>query len=133
MSWLSSYFLNPAYLLPGMALLSVPVVIHLINRLRYRRVRFAAMEFLLASQQKNRRRLLLEQLLLLLLRLLAVAALVMLIARPILDPDKLSLFQGTQTHHLVLLDDSGSMGDRWGDKTAFAGALDVIRKIAGTP
>jgi hypothetical protein len=131
MSWLSSYFLNPAYLLPGMALLSVPVVIHLINRLRYRRVRFAAMEFLLASQQKNRRRLLLEQLLLLLLRLLAVAALVMLIARPILDPDKLSLFQGTQTHHLVLLDDSGSMGDRWGDKTAFAGALDVIRKIAG--
>lgn len=130
MSWLSSYFLNPAYLLPGMALLSVPVIIHLINRLRYRRVRFAAMEFLFASQQKNRRRLLFEQLLLLLLRLLVVAALVMLIARPILDPSKLALFQGQQTHHLILLDDSGSMRDKWGDTTGFKQGLEVIRKIA---
>src|SRR5205809_268570 len=41
-----------------------------------------------------------------------------------------SLFQGQKTHHLVLLDDSGSMRDRWGDTTAFDGGLEVVRKIA---
>jgi hypothetical protein len=129
-TWLTSLFLHPEFVIPGAALLSVPIIIHLINRLRYRRVRFAAMEFLLASEQRNRRRLLLEQLLLLLLRLLAVAAMVALIARPLLDPDQFSLFAGQKTHHVVLLDDSGSMQDRWGETTAFASGLDVIRKIA---
>jgi len=70
--WLSSLFVHPEYVLPGAALLSLPLIIHFINRLRFRRVKFAAMEFLLASQQRNRRRILLEQLLLLLLRCLLV-------------------------------------------------------------
>jgi hypothetical protein len=105
-------------------------IIHFINRMRFRRVKWAAMEFLLASQQRNRRRLLIEQLLLLLLRLLVVAALVMLVARPLIDPEKFSLFQGQKTHHLVLLDDSGSMRDRTDETSAFDAALDVIRKIA---
>src|SRR3972149_9420878 len=73
-TWIAQHFFNPAYVLPwGAALLSLPVIIHLINRMRYKRVRFAAMEFLLKSQQRNRRRLLLEQLLLLLLRMAGVA------------------------------------------------------------
>ncbi len=64
--WIAQHFLHPSFVLPvGAALLTVPVIIHLINRLRFRRVRFAAMEFLLKSQQRNRRRLLIEQLLLL--------------------------------------------------------------------
>lgn len=129
-SSLTSLFVHPEFVVPGMMLVAAPIIIHFINRLRFRRVKWAAMEFLLASQQRNRRRLLLEQLLLLLLRILVVAALVMLVARPLVDPEKFSLFQGQKTHHLVLLDDSGSMRDRWGDTTAFDAALDVIRKIA---
>ena len=63
--WIARTFCIPRIVLPGgAALLAVPVIIHLINRLRFRRVRFAAMEFLLKSQQRNRRRLLIEQLLL---------------------------------------------------------------------
>ena len=50
-------FLNPAYLLAGTALISLPILIHLINRMRYKRLRWAAMEFLLKSQKRNRRRL----------------------------------------------------------------------------
>ena len=42
----------------GDARRSAPIIIHFINRLRFRRVKWAAMEFLLASQQRNRRRLL---------------------------------------------------------------------------
>src|SRR5579871_3386569 len=93
-AWLANHFFNPTFVAGGMFLLASPIIIHLINRMRYRRVRFAAMEFLLASQQRNRRRLLLEQLLLLLLRLLIVAAIVLLISRLILDPSQMSIFRG---------------------------------------
>lgn len=128
--WLSSLFIHPELVIPGAMLIAAPIIIHFINRLRFRRVKWAAMEFLLASQQRNRRRLLLEQLLLLLLRILVVAALVLLIARPLVNPEKFALFQGQKSHHLVLLDDSASMRDRAEDASAFDAALNVIRKIA---
>jgi hypothetical protein len=128
---LTSLFVHPEFVIPGALLISAPIIIHFINRLRFRRVKWAAMEFLLASQQRNRRRLLLEQLLLLLLRILAVAALVMLVARPLVDPEQFSLFQAQKSHHLVLLDDSGSMRDRGEEASAFDAALNVVRKIAG--
>ncbi len=128
-SWLLQYFLNPGFVLAGTALIASPIIIHLINRLRYRRVRFAAMEFLLASQQRNRRRVLLEQLILLLLRVLLVLGLMLLIARLILDPSQLSVFRGARSHHMVLLDDSGSMRDRAGETTGFGEAVSVVKKL----
>ncbi len=109
--------------------MALPILIHLINRLRYRRVQFAAMEFLLESQQQNRRRVLLEQLLLLLLRILIVLLIGLLIARLILDPSQLSFLQGSKSHHVVLLDDSGSMQDRAGEETAFDTAKAVIQRL----
>lgn len=112
-----------------MALIAVPIIIHLIHRMRYRRVRFAAMEFLLASQKQNRSRILIEQLLLLLLRILIVMIVVALIARLIIDPNQLSLFQGAKSHHLVILDDSASMRDRVGEGLVFDDAKDVVRRI----
>ncbi len=129
-AWLVQHFFNPSFVLPwGAALVVSPIIIHLINRMRFRRVKFAAMEFLLQSQQRNRRRLLFEQLLLLLLRILIVVGLLALIARLILDPNQLSIFRGTKAHHIVLLDDSGSMRNRWGETTAFAAAKDVVKQI----
>jgi hypothetical protein len=128
--WIAQFFLHPSYVLPvGAALLAVPVIIHLINRLRYRRVRFAAMEFLLRSQQRNRRRLLIEQLLLLLLRMLIVAAILLLISRLVLDPSALWAFRGGKSHHVVLLDDSGSMRDRWGETSSFKEGLGIVRRL----
>ena len=70
---MSSLFIN-AGLLSGLALIALPVIIHLINMLRHRRVPWAAMEFLLASQKKNRTWVRFKELLLLLLRMLAIAA-----------------------------------------------------------
>lgn len=130
-AWLANHFFNPAFVASGMLLLASPIIIHLINRMRYRRVRFAAMEFLLASQQRNRRRLLIEQLLLLLLRLLIVLAIVMLISRLILDPSQMSIFRGARSHHVVLLDDSLSMRDRWGETSSFTEALKIVNRLAG--
>lgn len=127
--WLLNHFFNPTFLAGGAALLALPVIIHLINRLRYRRVRFAAMEFLLQSQQRNRRRILFEQLLLLLMRMAIVAGIVLLISRLILDPSQLSIFRGAKAHHVVLLDDSGSMRERWGETSAFREALAVVNQM----
>ena len=133
---LAPFFLHPAVAALGAALVAVPVVIHLINRLRYREVRFAAMEFLLASDERNRRRVLLEQLLLLLLRVLLVLALGALIARLVLDPATLSILrEGARAHHVVVLDDSGSMRERLplGDgrgATAFEAAKGVVSQFA---
>lgn len=129
MSILSQFFLNPAFVLPGAALVLVPVVIHILSRLRYRKVRFAAMEFLLESEELNRRRIVLEQLLLLLLRILAVLLIALLIARLVLDPSRLLMLRGASVHHIVLLDDSLSMRDREGDSNVFREALVTLENM----
>ena len=70
-----------------------------------------------------------NSLLLLLLRILIVLAILALLARLILDP-RLTVFGGEgKAHHLVVLDDSASMWNRWGDTTAFEEAKKVIRKL----
>ena len=53
-----------------------PLLLHLLFRRRYRRVRWAAMEFLLQSYKKHRKWVWLKQLLLLLSRMAAVSLLV---------------------------------------------------------
>ena len=106
-----SSFVYPS-LLWGLLLLGVPVLIHLINMLRHRRVEWAAMEFLLASQKRNRTRVFLKQLLLLLLRMAAIAGVVLVLAQPLLNNRLGNLLGSSRMHHLVLLDDSFSMSDR---------------------
>jgi hypothetical protein len=105
-----SIFANPAALTVGGAMVSSPILIHLINRMRFKRLRWAAMEFLLKSQKRNRRRLIIEQLLLLLLRCLLIALAALLFARFI----GLSFggFEQAGNLHVVLLDDSLSMKDK---------------------
>ncbi|HEX4144994.1 MAG TPA: BatA domain-containing protein [Pirellulales bacterium] len=117
-----------APLLWGLALLSVPVLIHLINRLRHRRVGWAAMEFLLASQRRSRNWILLKQLLLLLLRVVAVAAIVLMLAQP--HNQWAALLSHAKTHHIVLVDDSFSMSDRLSDASALDRAKDVVLRLA---
>lgn len=108
-----SLFLNPWTLIAGGLLVSLPIIIHLINRIRYRRVKWAAMEFLLKAQKRMRRRKILEQLILLLLRCLLIFFAGLLFARFTgcnLDPTK----GGSDTRpttHIVILDDTPSMAD----------------------
>src|SRR5881397_3453141 len=74
-------FLNPWSMVAGGALISSPIIIHLINRMRFKRVRWAAMEFLLKAQKKQQRKLIIMQLLLLLLRILLVLLAALLVAQ----------------------------------------------------
>lgn len=115
------------WLLP---LASLPILIHLINLLRHRRVKWAAMSFLLESQKRNRNWVRMKQLLLLLVRVLAIAAIVFMLAGPVLQDQWSKLFGAGKAHHVVLLDDSGSMTERWDATTAFTRAKQVVRRLA---
>ena len=122
-------FLFQSLLAIGLPLVALPLVIHLINLRRHRRVEWAAMDFLLESQKRNKKWILLQQLLLLLLRTSAVALAVMMLAGPVLQSGwGRFLGQGT-THHLFLLDDSYSMADRWEQSTAFDQAKRALSGI----
>ncbi len=101
-------FLHPWYMVAGGALISSPIIIHLINRMRFKRIRWAAMEFLLKSQKRNRRRLIIEQMILLLLRILLVLLVAFLVAR-FVGGALANTGQGTT--HVVILDDTLSMSD----------------------
>ncbi|MHC4842056.1 MAG: BatA domain-containing protein, partial [Planctomycetota bacterium] len=100
---------------------AVPIIIHLINLTRYRKVDWAAMEFLLKAYQKTRRRMQLESLIMLLLR---VAAVLMLAAAlfpmgcermkawtdDTLGLGNTVLSSDAPLHLVVVLDNSASMG-----------------------
>jgi len=126
-------FLNPWALAAAGLLASIPVIIHLINRMRYRRVRWAAMEFLLAAQKRMKRKMVLEQMLLLASRVLLVLLFGFLLSRwlisgtPPTPPEDWVL-------HEVVLDDSVSMSDTSRDGGAgadcFALAKDGIKTLA---
>ena len=100
-------FLSPL-LLGGLALASVPVIIHLLNRRRFIRIDWAPMEYLKLTIRKNRKRIQLEQWLLLAIRVLAVAALFFAVARPTLSNNALAQLLAAQgrTARFIVIDDS---------------------------
>jgi hypothetical protein len=71
-------FLAPLMLV-GLAAIAVPIAIHLIGRRRARVVKFAALDFLLATRRKTAKRLQLRERLLLLVRALVCLAIVLVI------------------------------------------------------
>ena len=124
-------FLNSGLLLGGaiFALVALPVLIHLINLVRRRRIEWAAMEFLLASQKKNSRWILLKQWLLLLLRVLAVAAVILMLAQPLVQNRVGRWFGALVTHHIVLVDDTYSQSDRWANTSGIGEAKRAIERL----
>jgi Aerotolerance regulator N-terminal len=117
-------FLSPL-LIWGALLGAIPLIIHLLNRRRFRRVEWAPMHYLRLTIQRNRKRIQLEQLLLLLLRIMLPILLFFFLARPIVNPTGLEQWLGTggRSSQVVLIDDSMSMGYTAGEAPAFQRAL----------
>lgn len=113
-------------LLWGLVLIGLPILIHLINLMRHRRIKWAAMEFLRAAYKKRQTSVRLKELLLLLMRMAAVALIVLMIAQPTLKQNLGFLPGGKRIHHIVLLDDSYSMADRVKQDSAFATAEKTV-------
>lgn len=110
-------FVHP-WALFGLSLASAPIIIHLLNRRRFKVVEWAAMEFLLASQRKNYRRVQIEQLLLMALRILLIVVLILLVSRPLM---RRALAGITERERLVTLvfDTSMSQGYRDGSTSCY--------------
>jgi len=70
-------------LLWGLFALSIPVIIHLLNRRRHRTIQWAAMEFLLKATRESRGKKKLKYIIILSSRALAIAALIFAISRPL--------------------------------------------------
>ncbi|MCH7526943.1 MAG: BatA domain-containing protein [Planctomycetes bacterium] len=121
----------PALFAGGAAAVGAPIIIHLLARRRFKRIRWAAIEFLLKAERRNRRRVLLEELILLFLRCLAVLLIALLVARPYFRPEGLAaLMKGAdRTERIFVLDDSFSMGYRSGDETSFDRARRAVKRL----
>lgn len=87
------------------------------------------MQFLLESQQRNRRWILLKQWLLLLARMAAIGVLVLMLSQLVLRNEWMRLLGSGTTHHLVLVDDSYSMTDRWDNTSALGEAKRAVQSI----
>ncbi|MEC8928183.1 MAG: BatA domain-containing protein [Verrucomicrobiota bacterium] len=121
-------FLNLPMLL-GLTAISVPIIIHFLNRRKFRTVTWAAMRFVRLSVDQNQRRMKIEDLILLLLRCALLALLALALARPALDSGKQQLVGDTKVNAVVLLDNSFSMkvNDNFEDaKKAAKAALDGL-------
>ena len=125
---MSQLFINPLFLWFS-ALVSVPIIIYLINRHRYRRRKWAAMEFLLRALRKNQRRLQLQNLLILLLRILVILLLVLAMARPVLRQNPLGLAAGENQNWVLVIDVSYSMDYREGVRSLFDQARETLDQM----
>ena len=131
-----SWFLNPWMLLGTLAVAS-PILIHLLNKRRFKIVEWAAMDFLFAADKKNRRRVQLENFILLLLRCLAMLLLALMFARPFLPSNITAILaQAQKVERVILIDDSLSQRVLNGSQPAFEttkeSVKELLSQLAGT-
>jgi hypothetical protein len=108
---------------------SVPIIIHLLNRRRVRRIRFSSLEFLTDLARRRMRRINMRRILILALRTLAVILVVMAFARPTLRHASFLLPGKAPKNVIVCLDASYSMGVNAELGTAFSAAREVASTI----
>jgi len=117
-------FLN-AILLGGLIAGAIPIIIHIINKNRFKQVQWGAMHLLEQILRTKRRRLKLEQFLLLAVRTLIPIVLALCMARPVLTGMK-SLLGKTKTSMVILFDNSYSMNA----VTSMQSSYDIAKKEA---
>jgi Aerotolerance regulator N-terminal/von Willebrand factor type A domain/CARDB len=122
-------FLN-ATLLIGTLAFSIPLIIHLLNRSRFRVVRWGAMHLLEPVIRVNRKRVRIEQIILLVVRASIPLMLALLMARPVLTGWR-ALAQDAKSSTVVMLDNSYSMEASAGGETNLAKAKQQAANVVG--
>ena len=103
----SMNFLYPGFLFALFAL-AIPIIIHLFNFRRYKKVTFSNVKFLKNVKERTQAQSQLKHLLVLIARLLALACLVFVFAQPIILQDDVDNFSGKKAVS-IYLDNSFSM------------------------
>jgi hypothetical protein len=130
---LAAGFVAWGFVAAGILAMAIPILIHILNRRRFKTVTWAAMEFLLRAMRKNRRRLRFEQWMLLATRCLLVLLLGMALARPLgCENAATTLIGGRTGTSVFIIDNSYSMAyevNRPGGKTHLAGAKRIAKGL----
>ena len=117
-------------LLYGLAAASLPVLIHLLNRRKFREVPWAAMRFLAAAVRKNSKRIRIEQWILLAVRTLVILLVVSAMAKPFLESTGIvPVLAGQRTHRVLVIDGSLSMDYTEADVSRFARAKELAAQL----
>jgi len=118
--------LSPAALF-GLALLAIPIIVHLLKPRKVRQTPFSSLRWLHLTQQRLSRRLRWHQIVLFLLRAAFITLLVFAVAKPIFDRHA----SATPSERFIILDTSRSMGYQLGDRpTADSTPLDRGKQAA---
>ncbi len=119
-------FLNPQYLY-GLVALVIPVLIHLFNLRKTKKVYFSNTRFLRMAKERSARKRKLKHYLILLSRLLFITFLVLAFAQPFLPPDEAA---SSGDPVIIYLDNSYSMSNEVEeDLTALEQAVDYITSM----
>ena len=118
-------FLNPLFLMV-MAAAAIPLIIHLFNFRKPRRIDFSSLAFLQELQKSTMRRVRIKQWLLLALRTLAIAALVLAFARPAMKGTLPGLAGQSKSSMVIVFDNSNSMSLRDGHGAYLEQARNIV-------
>jgi uncharacterized membrane protein len=122
-------FLNPAVLF-GLLAASIPVLIHLFNLRKLKRIEFSTLAFLKELQKNKIRKIKLKQWLLLALRVLIVLFLITAFARPTLEGVAIGgTTSAAKTTAIFILDDTYSMSVVDGKGSYFNQAKGTIHEL----
>ena len=115
-------FLNPA-ILWGLAAVSIPILIHIFNLKKTKKIEFSTLMFLKEIQQSKYKKIKLKQLLILLCRIAMIILLVLAFSRPF-ETGYLGAGEKATSSVLLILDNSFSMQAR----TAEGSCFDIAKK-----
>ncbi len=122
-------FLNPAVLL-GLLAASIPIIIHLFNLRKLKKIEFSTLVFLKELQKNKIRKIKLKQWILLALRVLIILFVVLAFARPTLQSIQIGgTTSAAKTTALFILDDTFSMSVVDQKGSYFNQAKEIIKQI----
>ena len=120
---------NQPQFLWGLLAVAIPILIHLFNLRRYRKIYFSNVQRLSAIQSENRRRNTLREWLVLAMRVVAVGMLVVAFAQPIIPHNDQQLKAGS-TVVSIYIDNSFSMENASSEGTQLEAAKQKAREVA---
>lgn len=122
-------FLNSVFLF-GLTAITLPIIIHILNRRRQRKVAFSSLEFLLEMSKRRMRKINVRRWLILILRTLAVLLIVLAFARPTIRGRAALLIPVEAARNVVIcLDASASMRVELETGTAFEVARTLAARV----
>ncbi|MDD2288560.1 MAG: BatA and WFA domain-containing protein, partial [Bacteroidales bacterium] len=121
-------FLNPLFLF-GLLAISIPIIIHLFNFRRYKKLEFSSIKYLKQVLLETKKQKKVRNLLLLLSRILSILFLVLLFSYPYIQKQDSNLLSKAKNSVVVFIDNSFSMQNNSSQGSALDQAKQRAKEI----